>query len=1026
MNITKIAHDNKALTFTLLVCVMFMGLTAYKSMPRNSMPPFLVRFVSIVTQFPGGSPERVEDLVSSRIEEVVQEIPEVDFITSESRTGISIVSVSIKESEFDLQPIFDRIRRKVDGVRDELPEGIIGPNVNDEVGDVFGILIGITAPEFTYAELEEIADDVRDELIKLADAAKVEIVGTQEERVFIDYDNARLAEMGLTQNRLQNILAGTNIISPGGNVILGQERIILEPSGNYESIEDLKNTLLIPGSGNQPIFLGDITRIYRGYIDPAKSIVSVNGKRGLVLGISLKEGGNIIDLGQQVDRTLRELTGVYPHGVDFSRVASQDIVVDISVADFIENLFQSVAVVLFVMLLFLGFRTGLVVASLIPMAIVVGLLLMNLSGVGLDKVSLAALILALGMLVDNAIVVSESIMVKMEGGEKPLDAALKASGELIVPLLVSTLTTSAAFLPFFLAESTMGEVVGPIFVVVSEVLISSWLISLTIIPLFCIAMVRVKQKKTEGETKGGFAAFYKRLLVSCLRYPLVVCGALVFLFFASLYAMTHWVPAIFMPDDDRNLVFADIEMPLGTAIERTTEVAEEIDQFLKEQLLVETPPGQGVTDWSSYVGEGAPKYDLGYSPSEGASHSAHFIMNTTSGDDNLLVIDKFERFCLERYPEMKLTVSQLASGGGSADPIAVRISGKDPERLYELVDGVKAKLLAIPGTKSIKDNWGMRTKKLYVDIDQARAQLVGISNFDIAVSLRTVLSGVEISQFREGDKAIPIVMRNAQAERMDIEALETLDIFSQSTGRSVPLKQVADISVEWQASKIIRRDLYKTITVTADVQTGVTASSVNNAVSEWLGEQSVSWPNGYTYALGGESEDSAEAMNAVMVNLPIAGFAVLLLLIGQFNSIKKPIIVLLTIPLGFIGVVFGLLVARSYFGFFAFLGIISLAGIVINNAIVLLDRIQIELDEMGRKPADAVIAAALQRFRPIMLTTATTSLGLIPLWLGGGPMFEPMAIAIIFGLLFATVITLLFVPILYKMLFRVSYKDYQS
>ena len=1019
VNITKLSSSNRPLTFTFLAFFMIMGVLAYQNMPRNSMPPFLVRAVSIVTQFPGASPERIEALVTDKIEEAVQEIPEVDYISSESRTGISIITVAIKENETVLQPIFDDIRRKVESVQNDLPDGAREPRVNDEFGDVFGVLVGLLTDGFTYAELKDMADEVRDEFIKLSDTAKVEIVGTQEERVFIDYDNARLADLGLTQSMIQNTLAATNIIYPGGEVILGHERIILEPTGNFESLADLNRTIITPGRGTQPLFLGDITQIYRGYIDPPDSIVRVNGQKGLVLGISLKEGGNIIDLGAEIDRKIEELKAVYPHGIDFVRVASQDLVVDLSVSDFLSNLIQSILVVLAVMLVFLGLRTGLVVASLIPMAIVMGLFGISLLGLGLDKVSLAALIIALGMLVDNAIVVSESIMVKMEEGEKPLEATVKVSQELMIPLLISTLTTVAAFMPFYLAESVMGEIVGPIFIVLAVVLLSSWAIALTIIPLLCAAMIRVKKKKQKNEQPTGARKVYGQLLLFCMKRPMVLMVAILLLFSASLFSM-KWLPFIFMPDDDRNLVYADIELPVGTAIERTDEVVAEIEAFIEEQLLVKSPGQRGVSDWSSYTGKGAPKYDLGYTPSEGASHQSHLIMNTSSSQANSLVVSKLETWCRQRFPEIDIKVSALASGGGSADPVAIRISGKEPERLYNIVDQVKEKLKTVPGSKNIGDNWGMRTKKLVVDIDQTRAQVAGVSNQDVGVSLRTVLSGIQTSEFREGDRIIPIVMRNNQPNRMDIPTLESTNIFAQSTGKNVPLKQVADVDVKWQAAKIMRRDLYKTITVTSDVQTGFTAASIFEEMGPWLEDAQAEWGVGYRFQMGGESEDSSKAMNAVAENLPTAFFVIVLLLVGQFNSFKKTTIVLLTIPLGFVGVVFGLLIGQSYLGFFSFLGIISLAGIVINNAIVLLDRIKLEIEVFQRPPFEAIMEAANQRFRPILLTTATTSLGLIPLWIGGGPMFQPMAIAIIFGLLFATVITLLFVPVLYKVFFRVT------
>lgn len=998
-----------------------MGLMTFNNMPRDDMPPFKFRAATVITYFPGASPERVEMLVTDKIEKVVQEIPEVKFIESESRTGISILIVMFKDNVTELRPIYDNLRRKVEKVKSELPNGVYGPDVNDELEDVFGILIGLTGEGYSYAELKEVADDVRDGLIKLSNSAKVEIAGVQEERIFIDYDNAQLAKLGLTKQGLEGILNTTNIIIPGGDVTLGNERIILEPTGNFESIDDLKMTLIPVGRDNQMVYLGDIANVYRGYVDPQRSIVKIKGKQGLVIGVSLKKGGNIMDLGEDVDELLDYYRQIYPIGIDFERVASQDIVVDDSVDDFISNLIQSITVVLLVMLLFLGLRTGLVVASLIPTAIVMTLLLMSSLGEGLNQVTLASLIIALGMLVDNAIVMSESIMVKMEKGIKPFNAAIESARELYLPLLVASLTTSAAFLSFFLAESIMGEIVGKIFVVVSIALLSSWLLSLTMIPMFCMYFIKIKKNKKNKNKPNRFKEFYKRLLEFNLRRPYVISISIIVAFFLAMFGFSK-VPFIFFPDSDRAIVTANIELPIGTTLSRTEEVIEDIEQYITDSLLVNDEREEGIVSWSSYLGEGAPKYDLGYMPPESSPNTAHLLMNTTSDVANQVVIDRIYDYCFENYPEMKAQVGRLGEGGGSANPIAIRIVGKEPDILFNIVDSIKLQLASIDGTKNIDDNWGMRTKKMIVNINQSKARMAGISSEDIAISLQTMFSGAQTGQFRENDKTIPIIMRRTQSEQLDMGKLETMNIFAQYTGKNVPLKQVADINLEWQYSKILRRDQNKTVTITSELQAGYTAAEITAKIAPWLEEYSMDWELGYTFNLGGEAEESEEGMSSVSKNLPLSIFIILLLLIGQFNSMRKSAIVLLTIPLGLIGVTIGLLVAHSYFGFMGFLGIISLSGIVINNAIVLLDRIKIEINGFKRKPQEAIIVAAQQRFRPIMLTTATTSLGLIPLWFGGGLMWEPMAISIIFGLIFATIITLLFVPVLYKVFFKVSFK----
>ncbi len=1020
---TSFSIKNSVLTLSIVFVLAFLGFNAFKNMPQNSMPPYTVRFSNVVTTFPGASPERVEMLVTDKIEKQLQQIAELDSVESESRTGISVVSIQIKDEYTKMQPIYDKIRRKVEEIQHELPQGSQVKIQDEDLADIYGIIYSITGDGYTPAQLLEIAEEVRDGLIKLPNAAKVAIVGEQTEQIFIDYDNAKFADLGLTQEMIKAILSKTNIIFPGGDLQIGNERIILEPTGNYETIEDLKKTIVSDPDSTEIIYLGDVADIYRGYKQPEESIVKIDGNKGISLGVALKEGGNIVQLGKEVDDLIEYTKGIYPYGIEFTRSASQDLFVDKSVKDFVSNLVQSVVVVLVVMLLFLGLRTGVVVASLIPAVIVTTLLLMSNADVGLNQVSLAALIMALGMLVDNAIVMAESIMVKMEKGDKAYDAAISAAAELKVPLLISSLTTSAAFLPFYLAQSTMGEIVGEIFVVISFALLSSWVFALTLIPLLGIYFIKIKKNKIEKKSIfDRFNTIYQHILIFNLKRPLLLIVVIIAAFAGSVYAL-RFIPSIFMPDSERFLVTANFELPIGTDITTTEDVIGQVEKYITDNFLVTEERTSGVTDFTSYIGEGAPKYDLGYTAPEKTTYTAHILINTTSDEANQVIIEKLDAFCFDNFPDLSPTISRLATGGGSSDPVAVRISGKDPEVLFTIVESVKAKLRTIPGSKNVADDWGLKTKKIIVDVSPERAQYAGMSNQDIAVSLETVLKGRETGRFREGDKSIPIIMTDKSSENLSIENLEGMNIHSQNTGKSVPLSQIADLDIEWQSTKIKRRQQVKTMTATSGLETGFTAASIVKQIRPWLEEVKKEWGYGYDYELGGEAENSEEGMGSVIVNLPMAFFIITLLLIGQFNSLKKPVIVLLTIPLGLIGVVFGLIVANSYFGFFAFLGLISLAGIIINNAIVLIDRIQIEQDEMKRTKQDAILYAAKERFRPIMLTTATTICGLVPLWMGGGIMFEPLAVGILFGLLFATVITLLFVPVMYRLLFRVSYKN---
>lgn len=1027
MNLTKFCLDNSRLSIAVFLVVFFAGLAAYNQLSRDSMPPFTIRVCSVVTRFPGASPERVEKLVTEKIEKLAQELPELKTVSSESRTGLSVVNVEVTPDieKKDLQAIWDRLRRKIEGIQNEMPDGSRPPNIKDDgVGVVYGIMLGITGDGFSFHELEEYAETIRDDLVRLEDASEVEISGIQEEQIYVEFDNARLGEIGLTASQLQGIIGSTNIVFSGGEVSLENERIVLEPTGNYEDINDLAKTIIPLAGGEGSIELGDVTRISRAYKSPAENIVKINGEQALTVSIALKDGSNLIRLGEMVDEKILEYNETLPVGIHLLRTAAQDKFVDVKVSDFVGNVFQSVGIVLAVMLLFLGFRTGFVVASLIPMALVMTLLLMNNFGIGLNQVSLAALIMALGMLVDNAIVVSESMMVKMEEGAPPRRAALESSQELIIPLLVSSLTTSAAFLAFFLAEDVMGEIMGPLFSVISLALLSSWLLAMTFIMILGVAFIRVKvkeQEKTDSKPSlfDRLNVYYKRILTWTLARPIIFLVVIVLAFVGSLMLFPQ-LPFIFFPDSDRNLVTLDLNLPLGTKIERTQEVVDQLESYIDQELRVTEGRKEGIADWTAFIGEGPPSYDLGYTQGEANSGYAHMLLNTSSFDQNQRVVDVLDEYCFSNFPDADVRIGPLAGGGGGGSDVEIRVRGDSPEELFRISERLKQYLDAIPYAKNIKDNWGPKIKKFVIDIDPDKATAAGLTNQDIAISLQTALTGFNSGAFREGDDNIPIIMRGDKGQEMDVWDLEGVNIFAQNSGRNVPLLQVANIVPDWQYAKILRRNLYRTIIVSCNVVSGYTATDITDELRPQLEADAANWQAGYTYELGGESESSNDAMGAVMAYLPLAGFIILILLIAQFNSFRKMGIVLSTIPLGLIGVILGLYSFGSYFGFMAFLGVISLAGIVINNAIVLIDRIKIELEENQREPYDAIVAAAQQRFRPILLTTFTTTLGLIPLYLGGGLMWEPMAISIMIGLLFATVITLLFVPVMYKLLFRVK------
>jgi multidrug efflux pump subunit AcrB len=1025
---TRFALQRMATTLTAVAVVIVAGVQAYIEMPRAEDPGFTIRIAQVLTIWPGASPERVENLVTDPLEEVIQEMPELDYISSTSKTGVSVINVNIRANYMDLQPIWDKLRRKVEKVRDDLPESIIGPTVNDEFGDVFGMLFSITGPDYTYQDLKRVADRVRDELLVIEDVAKVDIAGAQEERVFVEYNNARLAELGLTPVRLRQILEAQNIVIPGGDLLVGEERLALEPTGNFESVDDLRRTVIsIPGEPNL-LYLEDIAEVTRDYVDPPSRVVHYMGERALVLAISMRDGGNILELGDQVRTLMHDQQGAYPWGISFNEIQFQTDPVRQKVNGFIANLLQAVGLVALVMLVFLGLRTGLIVAALVPMAIISCFMVMGFFGIGLNQISLAALIIALGMLVDNGIVMAESIMVLMEQGKKGFDAAIQAAKELRIALLTSSLTTAAAFLPIYLAENESGEYTAALFQVVTITLLCSWVIALTVIPLLAVQFLKVK--KSENSYDSRFYRGYRGLLLTALRLRYGTLLLVAILFFAAIQGM-KLVPNIFFPPNERATFTLEMRLPIGTAIEETESVVSQVEQILTDRFVAGAYAGayaggdRGITNWGAFVGSGAPRFILTYNQEPPSPEYAVFIVNTTDREVIDPLVADIERELLETFPEVQPTVRPLELGPPVGKPIGFRISGRDFDTLFNIVEDVKALLRETQGAKQVDDNWGAQSKKLIVDIDQPRARRAGVTSQDIAISLQTYLSGFTTTEYREGDKLIPVVMRATGADRQDLGKLDSINVYAQSTGQSVPLRQVADVDVRWQPAKIIRRDTLRTVTVEADLARGFTAKGVNDQAMPKLADMAADWPRGYSFELGGEEEQSEKSQGAIAEKLPVAALIIVLLLVTQFNSIRKPLIILCTIPLGLIGVVIGLIVVpEMYFGFMTLLGLISLAGIVINNAIVLLDRIDIEITENGRAPNQAIVAAAQQRLRPILLTTMTTVAGMVPLYLGGGPMFEPMAIAIIFGLLFATVLTLVVVPVLYALFYRVSFKGF--
>ena len=1034
MDPTRIAIQNDRVTAVALLVVLAGGVATYQEMERAEDPEFTVRIGQVTTLRPGMSPERVERLITDKIEAAIQEIAEVDFVVSASQAGVSFVTVTVRNEFDDMPSIWDDVRQQVERVAPDLPAGVIGPTVND-LDDIFGILVALIGDGYGLGELKTVADEVRDELLLIDDVAKVNIYGAQAERIYVDYDNTRLAELGLAPLQLRSILESVNTLSPGGDILAGTERISVEPSGSFQSVDQLRRTVVTAPGRSEIVYLEDLAEITRGYVDPPASMVRASGAPALAIGIAMREGGDVTALGEEVTAALDRLQAAYPIGIEFDLVSFQPESVDTLVRSFGVNLLQAVGIVLVVALAFLGVRAGLVVASLVPAAMVMALPMISFFDVGINQVSLAALIISLGMLVDNGIVMAESITVRMATGRPPVEAAAGSAHELRVPLLVSSLTTAAAFLPIYLAESNVGEYTAPLFTVVTATLLSSWILALTVTPLLCVRFLRVRPTSIPERFYGRFYRWYRRLLLASLQHRALTLTAVAGLFVLALQGV-RLIPSIFFPPSSKAAFTAEYDLPAGTSIERTMEIVTAIDQFIATELRADgvgTPrPSalgrerrEGVTNWVTFVGNRGPRFYTAHRPGPPNPQKAFSILNATSRD--LIAADLIPRlatFCREQFPDLETTLNLLSIGPPVAFPVEVRVSGGDQDVLFDIVDTVKGRMRATPGIRQLTDDWGVRSKKLMVEVDQPRARRAGVTSQDIAISLRTALRGFEATQYRGEDEIIPVMLRSTLATRTDVAKLQGLNVHSQATGQAVPLLQVADATVAWEPSTIRRRDRLRTVTVSADIDPAVTASDVVARLRPWLDAEQADWPVGYRYEFGGEEEASVQANRSITEQLPIAALLIVLLLVGQFNSVRRAAIVLLAIPLGLIGVVAGLIVAQSYFGFMTLLGIVALTGIVINNAIILIDRIGMEI-ERGLDPTRAIFEGTQQRLRPILMTTVTTVASLLPLWFGGGPMWEPMAIAIIFGLLFATALIVVVVPIVYSLFFRIRFDGFK-
>ena len=1019
MDITRLALNKRTVTVVAVVLLMLGGLISYITMPQDEDPGFTIRVANVVTIFPGASPERVRDLVTLPLEAAISEVSEIKVLTSASRQGVSSIGVEIAFEHNDLQPIWDELNELVADAADDLPDGVIGPRVEDDFGDVFSVLLAITGEGYTIEELGTVAEEVRTEVLRIQDVARVEIYGVPEREAVVAYDRARLRNLGLTPYTVAGAIQRTNVVRPAGSLNVGTDEIPVESSGNFIRIDALRETLIALPESDQLIPVRDFAAVAIQNEDPPPSIVRYNGRRSVVLGINMREGGRITVMGEDIRALSAELEPRYPIGVEFDFVAFQPDIVSNLVDSFSSNVVQAILVVIGVMLLAAGLRSGLVVAALIPTSMIGALLVMNIFGITINQMSLAALIIVLGMLVDSAIVFNESTVLELSQGKSPDDAVIHVSRELRLPLLTSALTTAAAFLPIALAQSNAGEYTRPLFYVVTIVLLLAWVLTITVIPLLAARLLPsyVERRQRQARERGSSSEAldnrlnrsYVRLLTWVLGHRAASLVGIIAMLLGAI-ALFRLIPATFFPETNYPIFSLEVSLPRGTAIEETARLADQIEVLLDDDL------GDVVVFHSAFIGGDVPRYRLNVSPQDARPEYVFFLANATETERLPEIFDYLRQSVTELAPDASVRLAPFSFGPAASAPLEIRLSGPERDRLYANVDAVKAQLSEFEGVTNIRDDWGVRSKTLNVAIDEASARRLGITNQDVATSLQLASVGMEISEYRGDVETIPIMLRDAGVRRTSVEELESTTVYSEAGGQSVPLRQVADVELAWQPSVINQRDGVEVIVVQADTVGSVNAIAIADELRPWLAEEASSWPIGFRYEYGGEIEGSGDANAAIVAQLPLVLFIIILLLVAQFNSLRTPLIILITIPFGFIGVSIGLFVLQESFSFMALLGLVSLSGVVLNDSIVLLEKIKLERDE-GRSVNLAIVRAALRKIRPILLTSITTIMGLLPLLLFGGPLWEPMAAGLMFGLAFATVLTLALIPVLYSLFF---------
>ncbi len=1014
-NLSAWALRHPSLVSYLMLSLFLSGALAYVNLGQAEDPEFTIKTMAVRTLWPGATAREVEQLVTDRLEKKLQETPWLDYLSSYSKAGESMIFVNLKDytPPPEVPAAWYQVRKKLDDIRHTLPAGVRGPFPNDEFGDTFGIIYAFSEDGIGYARLRDYVDQVRQELLAVKDVSKVDLIGVQEEKIYIELSNVKLAKLGLNPVLIFDTLSQQNYLTPAGIVETDSDRIHLRVSG-IDSVTAIRN-LGIRANGR--LFrLGDIARIYRDYVDPPSFKMRFMGEEVIGLAVSMAKGGKVLALGQALDQAMARIEQDLPIGIDVHKVADQPAIVKRSVNEFLKVLAEAVGIVLLVSILSLGLRTAFVVALSIPLVLAVTFLGMQLAGIDLQRISLGALIIALGLLVDDAMIAVEMMAIKMEQGWDRFKAAAFAYSSTAFPMLTGTLITVAGFLPVFLAKSSASEYTGSIFVVVGISLLVSWLVAVLFIPFLGFRLLPApRQSHGRGAVyQRPFYARFRRLVAWCVEHRGTVILVTVLSFAAALGALRH-VDNQFFPSSNRNELLVDLWLPQGASFQASERQAKKL-----EVLLQDDP---NIVNYVAYVGGGAPRFYLPLAQELQHSNLTQFVIMTRDNQARETVRERLlERF-REDFPEVRGRVQRLENGPPIGYPLQVRVSGGDGDhaRLRRIAEEVATVMRANPYTDNVHFDWNELDKVIRLDIDQDKARVMGISSQELAIVLNSILNGYSITRFREHNRLIEVLARAEAGERLALENLADISIPA-AGGRFVPLSQLATLRYGLEEGLIWRRDRFPTITVRADVNGDLPAPAVMAQIDPQLAGIRAAVAPDYHIAIGGTVGESAKGERAIAAVLPLVMLAVLTLLMIQLQSMQRAILVILTAPLGLIGVVLALLAFDAPYGFVANLGVIALFGMIMRNSVILVD--QIEQDRRaGSDLREAIIEATVRRLRPIALTAAAAVLAMIPLT--RSTFWGPMAMAIMGGLIIATLLTLLFLPALYAAWFRADRRGRQ-